>query len=142
MHKIVVGILLDETICRLSMDTKRKSYVHKEINKIVKKHYKLAKADPFTFNNMYKVASDSWIATQRKFMGKKNDYEFSTVLIVKFLIEKEPWLINYFKLNMKHINKLENIYKTDKHIFRSAKLTNEMLKQVDIAIAHYLYNLD
>ena len=138
LRKTIIGILFDETICKLEDDTKRKPFVYAEIRKIRKKHYTIAKNDAFLFDRAYNLASDAWVNAQKKFIGK--GIEFSNVIKLKMLIQKEPWLVKYFKLNLKHFEQLEKNYSLDKHIFRTAKVTNTILKEIDITLARYNYN--
>jgi len=138
LKKTIIGILFDETICKLEDDTKRKPFVYAEIRKIRKKHYTIARNDAFLFDKAYHLASSSWYNTQKKFIGR--GFEFSKVIKLQMLIKKEPWLVKYFKLNMKHFEQLEKSYSLDKHIFRTAKVTNALLKEIDITLARYNYN--
>ena len=137
-RKTIIGILFDETMCRLKEETKRKKYVNTEIRKVSKKHYNISKKDPIAFNKAYKLASDAFVNAQKKFLGQ--GVEFSNVIKLKMLIQKEPWLVKYFKLNLKHFEQLEKSYSLDKHIFRTAKVTNALLKEIDVTLARYNYN--
>ena len=138
LRKIIIGILFDETICKLEADTKRKPFVNAEIRKIRKKHYVIARKDAFLFSNAYHLASNAWKNTQKKFLGQ--GVEFSNVIKLQMLIKKEAWLVKYFKLNLKHFEQLEKSYSLDKHIFRTAKVTNALLKEIDVTLARYNYN--
>jgi hypothetical protein len=131
---LIIGIIYDETINRLPLVTKHKDYVFQEIKKIEQKHYGVAKENHRRFNKAYELANEAWIMSQKDF--KDNGLEFSNVLFMKFLRDKENWLYEYFNLSQKRIDKLEKSYDLTKHSFRSLKIVNTVLQNIDIVLSY------
>jgi len=141
MRRLMLGIVFDETINRLVDNTKNKDYVKTEIRKVSRKHYSVSKDNIDKFNTAYELMNEAYLTSQRTFI-KLGGLEFSNVLLLKFMIEGEPSLVKYFKLNQKHFDKMYNQHDLTKHILRTKKFYNELMKQIDIVIAHYEYNKD
>ena len=134
IRQLMISIIYDETINRLPLVTKHKDYVFQEIKKVEHKHFKVAKENHYKFNKAYELANEAWMLSQKDF--KDNGLEFSNVLFMKFLRDKEEWLYEYFNLSQKRIDKLEKSYDLTKHSFRSLKIVNTVLQNIDIVLSY------
>ena len=137
IREMMLGFILDEQLCKLEPKTKAKKYILTEIRKVTKRHFMLAKRNLDLFNEVYECASEAWIQSQTAFI--KDGLQYSIVTFILILLDKEDWMIKRYKLNVKSFNKLRASYDLSKHNFRSMKVVNEVLRQMDISSAQYSY---
>ena len=131
-RKLIIALIFTDTIYKLDDTIKRRDYVQVELRKVHKKNILVGRSKPKELIDAFKIANKAWISAQEKYLG--NGLEYSVPLTIQFFIAKEPWLVKYFGLNLKHFDRLYNSYDLSKHIFRSAKITNTILEEVDDAI--------
>ena len=127
-----IGLLLDGVLSQIPQEVIRRDYCHKTLVKLQRKNSNLMKNKEF--QEAYTIAIDGWNLAKTKV-----DHEVATSQVVRFLIEKEPWLINYFKLNQKHLNKIYKAFNTTEYQLRSMKAARVALECIDILIAQYNY---
>lgn len=134
IRETIITILIDETMSRLPDKAKRKDYVFKEIRKVHKHHYKYSRQNISLFNKCYTMANEVWLMTQKEFLG--HGLEFSNVLMLKFIMQDECWVVKKLKLSYNSFEKLEQSYDLSKHNLRTKKIVNRLLENVDIVMSY------
>jgi hypothetical protein len=139
MRKMIIASIYYEIFSKLPDEVKNKPYVFKEIRKVGKKLGNLHDDKYVEFINAYKLADTVWKATQTKFM--EQGIEYSTIVFMRELVKREPWMVKYFNINLKKMKKLEDGYNLGKHGFRTVKVVNTLIQELDETLAQYNWRL-
>ncbi len=136
IRQVSLALMVDGLSIQLPDSVKRRDYMQKIYSRIRKKitSEAIGYAD---FKDAFKIAEDTGRAVEKT----GNDYA-SLSAAIKQILEKEPWLIQYFKLNQRHLDKMYKVFKTKDIEFRSKRFANTILKCLDIEVAQYNYRKD
>ena len=135
--KLAKCIIFDECWDRLDIVTRMKTNTNFIIRAIHRKNFDNAQEYKQDFNEAYTIANEAWVTAQKKFV--ENGLMFSNVSYIKIMLEKEPWLIDEFKIEEKRLLKFYSGFDLSKHLYRSMKIHNEVARQLDAAVAQYTY---
>ena len=133
IRQVSLALMVDGLITQLPEEVRRREYMRKIYFKIKTKISYEARTYKY-FHRAFAMAEDTGKAVEKT----GNDYA-SLSAAIKQILEKEPWLIQYFKLNQRHLDKMYKVFNTKDIEFRSKRFANTILKCLDIEVAHYNY---
>jgi len=137
IREIAIGLLVDGLLSQLPEQVKRRPYMVKIFRAIEGKNRKLSSLnvswkDKKHFNDSYTIAINGWQMAQNAVQQT-----VAVSLVIKFILEKEPWLIKYYKLNEKHLQKMYDAFNIDGMLFTSMRGARLGIEGIDTQITYY-----
>ncbi len=135
VRNMALALIVDGLMVQIPGRVKQRPYMFKIYRAMAKKNMSLHKTHRDDFNDAFVLAE----ATGRAVVETGKDYA-SISRAVQVLIEREPWLIRFYKLNPKHLQKMYNAFYSDEIIFRSSQFATAIITCLDAEHAHYQFN--
>ena len=135
VRDMALALIVDGLMVQLPEKMKGRPYMVKIFRAMAKKNVAMSRNNSVEFNSAFRLAERTGEAVTRT--GKNHS---SISRAIQFIIEREPWLIKFYKLNPKHLDKMYNAFYNDDIIFRSSVFASTTVKCLDEEYTHYLYN--
>ena len=132
VRQIAIGLLADGILSQADEKLLRRDYCHKTITGMQRKNSKLMKSK--VFPDAYTIAVDGWKLAQNSV-----EQNVSTVMVFKYIVDKEPWLLKYYKLNQKYLDKMYNACDNTTIQLRSMRAARLGIEGIDKLVANYNY---
>jgi len=137
VKKIALALIVDGLLVQIPQVVKQRPYMSKIYRAMAKKNISLSMHHKDKFEDAYQLAE----ATGRAVVATGKDYA-SISKAVQVIIQREPWLIKYYKLNVKHLQKMYDAFYSDEIIFRSSQFASAVINCLETEHAHYQFNKD
>ena len=135
VKNMALALILDGIMTQIPQQVKERPYMVKLYRTMNKKNISLSRNHGKDFDDAFHLAE----ATGRAVVKTGKDFA-SISRAIQFLLEREPWLIKFYKLNPKHLEKMYSAFVSDDVIFRSSQMATAIVTCLNAEHAHYQFN--
>ena len=135
VRNMALALIVDGLMVQIPSKVKQRMYMLKMYRAMAKKNISLSRNHSKDFDDAFLLAE----ATGRAVIETGKDFA-SISRAIQILIQREPWLIKFYKLNPNHLQKMYNAFYSDEIIFRSSQFASTIITCLDAEHAHYQFN--
>ena len=137
IRDIALALIVDGLLVQLPSEVKSRPYMVKIYRAVKKKNQEMLTRRPQDFSVAFQLATDTGIAVE------KTGNNFSSISkAIELILKRNPVVIDIYKLNPKHLQKMYDVFSTETINFRSSRFASAVIECLDIEASQMHYRRD